>query len=126
MTNAPPSTHATSTNVFVPTYIRLPKWGQRCPYTQLTRTQLDLLTRPQAFNNFRPPVLSKRLKMTGDKSGVKLIDYQSLLAHIASAPDISSETTESAEGRQVSRAPFHCSPARRTISGDAAKGLRGA
>jgi hypothetical protein len=64
--------------VVQPAYIRLPKWGERCPLTGLTRSSLDLLTRAQAGNNFRPPVRSKLFKQTGQKSGIKLIDYRSL------------------------------------------------
>lgn len=72
-----------------PAYIRLPKWGQRCPHTGLTRTALDQLTRPQNANDFRPPVKSKILKMTGQKSGVKLIDFRSLRTYLDGLPDAS-------------------------------------
>jgi hypothetical protein len=70
-----------------PAYIRLPKWGQRCPHTGLTRTALDQLTRPQPINDFQPPVRSKIFKMTGQKSGVKLIDYRSLRIYLDRLPD---------------------------------------
>src|ERR1700674_2609888 len=71
----------------VPAYIRLPKWSDRCPHTGLTRTALDQLTRPQVINDFRPPVRSKIFKMTGQKSGVKLIDYRSLRIYLDGLPD---------------------------------------
>jgi len=76
-----------------PAYIRLPKWGERCPLTGLTRSALDLLTRAQEGNNFRPPVRSKLFKQTGQKSGIKLIDYRSLRIHLDSLPDGSKVVT---------------------------------
>jgi hypothetical protein len=72
-----------------PVCLRLPGWGERDPYFGLTRTALDQLTRPQPFNNFRPPVKSKILKMAGSKSGIKLIDYASLKAYVDGLPDVS-------------------------------------
>lgn len=74
-----------------PVYIRLPTCGVRDPYFGLTRTALDQLTRPQPFNNFRPPVKSKILKMAGAKSGIKLIDFASLKACVDGLPDVSQE-----------------------------------
>ena len=70
-------------------YIRLPRWGERDPSTGLTRTALDQLTRPQPINDFRPPVKSKIFKMTGQKSGVKLIDFRSLRIYLDGLPDAS-------------------------------------
>jgi hypothetical protein len=74
--------------VYSPDYLRLPKWGERDPYFGLTRTALDQLTRPQPFNNFRPPVKSKIFKMAGSKSGIKLISYSSLKAYVDALPDV--------------------------------------
>jgi hypothetical protein len=68
-------------------YVRLPKWGAREPHTGLSRSALDLLTRPQELNNFQPPVKSKILKMEGNKQGIKLVDFGSLRAYLASLPD---------------------------------------
>ena len=70
-----------------PVYIRLPRFGERCPYTNLTRSALDLLTRAQAANNKRPPVRSKILKLTGKKEGMRLVDFASLRAYLDSMPD---------------------------------------
>jgi hypothetical protein len=70
-----------------PAYIRLPQFGQKCPFTGLSRSALDLLTRAQPLNNFRPPVRSKLFKQTGRKSGIKLIDYRSLRIHLDGLPD---------------------------------------
>jgi hypothetical protein len=74
-------------HAIAPIYIRLPKWGERDPHFGLTRTALDQLTRPQPFNKFRPPVKSKILKMAGEKSGVKLIDFASLREYLDNLPD---------------------------------------
>ena len=61
--------------------------GERCPFTGLTRSALDLLTRAQEANNFRPPVRSKILRLTGQKQGNKLIDYRSLRTYLDGLPD---------------------------------------
>jgi hypothetical protein len=70
-----------------PAYIRLPKWGARCPHTGLTRTALDQLTRPQPSNDFKPPVKRKIFKMAGTKSGVVLIDFESLRTYLDNLPE---------------------------------------
>jgi len=70
-----------------PLYVRLPKWGAREPNTGLSRSALDVLSRPQVLNGFAPPVKCKILKMAGQKQGVKLIDFASLKAYLASLPD---------------------------------------
>jgi hypothetical protein len=70
-----------------PAYIRLPQCGQKCRFTGLSRSALDLLTRAQPLNNFRPPVRSKLFKQTGQKSGIKLIDYRSLRTYLDALPD---------------------------------------
>jgi hypothetical protein len=90
MTNKPKDPELEQPAIAIqPDYIRLPKWGARCQHTGLTRSCLDLLTRPQPANDFRPPVRSKILKMTGQKSGIKLIDYRSLRIYLDGLPDAS-------------------------------------
>jgi len=74
-------------NAPVPAYIQLPRWGERCPYTGLSRSALDLLTRAQPSNNFRPQVRSKIFKQTGQKQGIKLIDFRSLRIYLDGLPD---------------------------------------
>jgi hypothetical protein len=69
-----------------PDYIRLPKPGSTCPHTGLNRSALDLLIRPQPGNNFRPPVKSKTMRMTGTKRGIVLIDYRSLRIYLNDLP----------------------------------------
>lgn len=85
----PPLLEPTDLKIALPDYLRLPKWGDRDPYFGLSRTALDQLTRPQPFNDFRPPVKSKILKMAGSKSGIKLINYASLKAYVDGLPDAS-------------------------------------
>jgi hypothetical protein len=75
-----------------PAYIRLPKFGERCPLTGLSRSALDLLTRAQPANDFRPPVRSKILKQTGQKQGIKLIDYRSLRTYLDGLPNEQPDT----------------------------------
>jgi hypothetical protein len=84
-----PLSEAELESAMPPEYLRLPKWGERDPYFGLTRTALDQLTRPQPFNQFRPPVKSKILKMAGSKSGIKLISFSSLKIYIDGLPDAS-------------------------------------
>jgi|SRR5258708_3606544 hypothetical protein len=69
---------------FPPRYIRLPATGTLCPFTQLNRSALDQLTRPQESNNFRPPVLSRIVRQKGTSRGIRLIDYADLLRHLNS------------------------------------------
>jgi hypothetical protein len=69
---------------FDPSFIRLPKPGAHCPYTQLSRSALDLLVRPQKANNFRPPVVSKVVKREGTTRGIRLISYPSLQRYLQS------------------------------------------
>jgi hypothetical protein len=71
-----------------PVFIRMPRYRQKCPYTGLSRSGLDLLTRPQPANNFRPPVKSRLMRQTGTTGRIiRLIDYDSLVRHLNSLPD---------------------------------------
>ena len=47
---------------------------------------MDLLVRPQPANNFEPPVESKVLLQTGQKKGIRLISYESLMAYLRKLP----------------------------------------
>jgi hypothetical protein len=75
-----------NTGANVPIFIRLPKVGQACPYSQLSRTMLDQLTRPQQANNFKPPVVSKVLRAGGSQAGIRLIKLSSLIGYLNSLP----------------------------------------
>jgi hypothetical protein len=71
----------------VPDFIRLPGYGQREPRTNLSRSALDLLIRPQKANDFKPPVASRLFSQVGNQRPIRLINYKSLLAYLNSLPD---------------------------------------
>lgn len=56
-------------------FVRLPKPGTLCPFTGLSRTQIYLLCKSGK-------VRSHSLRQPGKSRGVRLIDYQSLVAAI--------------------------------------------
>jgi hypothetical protein len=72
---------------WLPVYIRLPRSGSRCPVTNLTRTAIDQVVRPQPCNNFKPPVRSRVLKARNATRGVRLVEVKSLLDYINDLPD---------------------------------------
>jgi len=63
-------------------YLRLPKPGTLCPITGLTRSYINLLVLPCKANGFNPPVRSFCLKQPGRKTGVRLVDINSLFDYI--------------------------------------------
>lgn len=68
-----------------PEYVRLPKAGEREPHTGLSRSTLDRLIRPQECNSFRPPVVSKSVRIRGGRDatrGSRLISLASLLDYL--------------------------------------------
>ena len=72
-----------------PLYVRFPKRGEREHYSQLSYNTLDRLVRPQACNDFKPPVKSKVVKVRGNRDsrrGAVLIELKSLLAYLRQAP----------------------------------------
>jgi hypothetical protein len=64
----------------------MPPAGEVCSRTGLNRTVFDLLVRPQARNNYKPPVKSRLLKQHGQRL-IRLVDYASLLDYLHSLPD---------------------------------------
>jgi len=78
-----------------PEFIRLPKPGQLCPFTALSRSFLNSLILPCRANQFRPKVKSFCLRQRGAKTGVRLVSYQSLrefiLAHVETGVVASAE-----------------------------------
>jgi hypothetical protein len=72
--------------VFDSQWIRLPRPGDRCPLTGLSRSTLAELVRPCERNDYAPPVESRLLKRKGAARGVLLINRQSLLAFINEQP----------------------------------------
>jgi hypothetical protein len=67
-----------------PEFLRLPPPGVRCPFTGLSRSALNELILPTEQNGFTPPVRSFCLRKRGAKTGIRLVDYASLKAHIRS------------------------------------------
>jgi hypothetical protein len=82
-----PARKYTPPNNLVPALIELPKSGDRCPLTTLSRTAMDLLVRPQEANDFKPPVKSRMFAQEGSKRARRLVHYPSLLAYLLSLPD---------------------------------------
>ena len=66
----------------VPEFIRLPKPGQLCPYTGLTRSALNELILATPRNQRKPAVRSFALRQKGAATGIRLIDYDSLRHYI--------------------------------------------
>lgn len=63
-------------------FLRLPKTPERV--CGLSRSTLNGLILPTAANGFKPPVRSVVLKSSkGAVRGIRLIDLQSLIAHLA-------------------------------------------
>jgi hypothetical protein len=63
---------------FLPEFIRLPKPRERDPLFGLSRSYLNVLILPSAENDYRPPVRSVVLRRKGARTGVRLINVQSL------------------------------------------------
>lgn len=67
-------------------WLRLPRPGELCPVSGLSRSTLAELVRPCPRNNFTPPVDSRLIKRPGTARGVLLIKRESLLAFIEEQP----------------------------------------
>jgi hypothetical protein len=65
-----------------PLYIRLPKPGQLCPLTGMTRSALNELILASERNNYQPPVESKSLRKREGGKGTRLIVWRSLKAYL--------------------------------------------
>ena len=50
-------------------FLRLPRVGQRCPVTGLSRATLNAWILPSAANGFKPPVKSFVIRQPGSKTG---------------------------------------------------------
>ena len=70
-----------------PEFIRLPPCGFRCPISGMSRGGLNELILPTPRNGYKPPVRSFCLRQRGAKTGIRLIDYQSLAAYIRAHVD---------------------------------------
>lgn len=67
-----------------PEFIRLPKTGERCPYTGLSRTELNGLVLEDKKTGKRPPVASVSLRKRGAVRGTRLINFDSLIGYLHS------------------------------------------
>jgi hypothetical protein len=77
-------------------FLRLPRVGQRCPVTGLSRATLNAWILPSAANGFKPPVKSFVIRQPGSKTGVRIISYPHLRAFILAHADNPNTPTESA------------------------------
>jgi hypothetical protein len=71
---APPAAAA----MVIPEFIRLPKPGCLCPFTGLARSAMNDLVLPSSKNHHKPLVRSFCLRQKGAKTGIRLVDYESL------------------------------------------------
>lgn len=69
-------------NIPKPEFIRLPRSGHKCSITGLSRSALNSLILPSEQNAHSPPVRSHVIKRPGAKTGIRLIEYQSLIEYI--------------------------------------------
>jgi len=70
-----------------PEFLRLPKSGNLCPYSGLSRSGMNALILPTPGNNYRPPVRSVSLRARGQLRAVRLVVYDSLMAYLHSLAD---------------------------------------
>ncbi|MEI8290688.1 MAG: hypothetical protein WCH99_14570 [Verrucomicrobiota bacterium] len=68
----------------VPEFIRVPKPGQLCPFTGLSRSKMiELITASEA-NDWKPPVQSVSLCQKGRRRGCRLVVFSSLISYLNS------------------------------------------
>lgn len=70
----------------MPEWVHLPRRGEQCPFTGVSRSTMWRLAVPCTENNFIPPVRSVVLKRPGMVRGRRKIHLASLLAYIDSCP----------------------------------------
>lgn len=73
--------HLTPVN-FIPEFLRLPKPGQLCPLTGLSRSAINELILPNEHNGHKPQVRSFCLRKRGAQTGIRIVDYASLREYI--------------------------------------------
>jgi len=79
-----------------PEYMRLPRAGTRDPVFGLSRTVLNELVLPCSKNRGRPPVRSVVLRKRGARTGIRLVDLDSMRAYLNkhAEPSYSPESAE--------------------------------
>lgn len=65
-----------------PEFMRLPKTRERDPIFGMARSTLNELIIPCPENDYRPPVRSVVLRKRGARTGVRLIDIESLRSYL--------------------------------------------
>jgi hypothetical protein len=65
-----------------PEFLRLPKTKERDPIFGMSRSSLNELIIPCPENDYRPPVRSVVLRKRGARTGIRLIDIESLRAYL--------------------------------------------
>ena len=65
-----------------PEFLRLPKPGELCPLTGLSRSAINELILPTPRNGNKPPVKSFCLRQKGARTGIRLVSYDSLAGYI--------------------------------------------
>jgi hypothetical protein len=71
-------------NQGLPIYTRLPRSGEYCHWTGLSRSKLNQLILPCDENGHCPPVKSLSLRPRGALKGTRLILLESLLDYLSS------------------------------------------
>jgi hypothetical protein len=69
-----------------PIFVRIPRPGERCPYSGLSRSKMLSLVLPSLENELPPPVESFVKGKLGTKRGIRLVDWASLEAYIRAQP----------------------------------------
>ncbi len=93
MTTTSPTLGVTATPTG-PEYIRLPAPKQRDPLFGLSRSFLNLLILPCGHNDHRPPVKSCLLRRRGARTGVRLINVDSLREYVEAHVEASYQALE--------------------------------
>lgn len=76
-----------SQETHIPTYIRPPLNGGRCPHCGLTRSAIYELIMPSPENGYHPPVSSRVLKKhKGAERGIRLVHFKSLMDYLDQLP----------------------------------------
>lgn len=69
-----------------PAFIRVPRSGERCCLTGLSRSGMLSLVLPSQANKLNPPVRSRVLRQAGKNRGMRLVEVESLLAYLNALP----------------------------------------
>ncbi len=92
-TSVPPAqaVAANDARPIVPEFIRLPKPGDLCPWTGLSRSKMNELILPCPANDRKPPVKSISLRKKGSARGCRLVVYDSLISYLKTKLNESNE-----------------------------------